>query len=476
MTFPARFALLLTGSLLPGALLTACSFRMDPVENPVKMPVAWDAAGSTTADPVPQDWWKRFESPVLAQLVDEAMAGNPGISIAQERVHQAERALGLARDDLLPDLSVNGSSSRTRTSVSGAADSTRSSTSVTGQLRYDVDLWGGRAASLRASKASLTGTRYDLDAARLTLTANVATQYFQLLSIRARVAIARENLAVAERLLRIVDARYRNGVARQLDLSQQTTSVLQQRTNLIPLEAQMRQTETALGLLLGRVPQDFRLEGESFERIAIPSVQPWLPSELLLRRPDIAAAETDLSAAHANIAVARANLLPGAISLTATGNRASAELLSLANATSTLSLGGALSIVESVFTFRARNAQLANARSNEFITLQNYAASIRTALKNVDDSLANAQTNQRREESQRAVVEQAQRALTLAEAAYREGSGDLSSTLDAQRTLFNAQDQLSQIRLSRLNSAIDLYVALGGGWSATTGEALAAKQ
>jgi len=467
----ARISLLLSGALLAG-----CSFRMDPVENPVKLPVAWDAAGTTTGDAVPQDWWKRFDSPVLSQLVDEAMAGSPTLKIAQERVRQAERALSVARDDLLPDLSVNASTSRTRNGASGVPDTIRSSTSVSGQLRYDVDLWGGRAAGLRSSKATLAGIRYDLDAARLTLTANVATQYFQLLSIRARVAIARDNLAVAERLLRIVDARYRNGVARQLDLTQQTTSVLQQRTNLIPLEAQMRQTETALGLLLGRVPQDFRVDGESFERIAIPAIQPWVPSELLLRRPDIAAAETDLSAAHANIAVARANLLPGAISLTATGNRVSPELLSLANATNTFSLGGALSIVESVFTFRARNVQLANARSSAFITLQNYASSIRTALKNVDDSLANAQTNQRREESQGAVVEQAQRALTLAEAAYREGSGDLSSILDAQRTLFTAQDQLSQIRLSRLNSAIDLYVALGGGWSASSGEAIASRR
>jgi outer membrane protein, multidrug efflux system len=471
VTAPVRVALVLSAALLP-----ACSFRMDPVQNPVKMPAAWDASAATPGAAVPRDWWKQFDSPVLAQLVDEAMAGNPTLKIAQERVRQAERALSVARDDLLPDLSVNATSSRTRSGGTAVPESTRSATTVSGQLRYDVDLWGGRAASLRSSKASLAGIRYDLDTARLTLTANVATQYFQLLSIRARVAIARENLAVAERLLRIVDARYRNGVVRQLDLTQQTTAVLQQRTNLIPLEAQMRQTETALGLLLGRVPQDFKVDGEPFERISVPEVQPWLPSELLLRRPDIAAAETDLSAAHANIAVARANLLPGAISLTATGNRASPELLSLANATSTFSLGGALSIVESVFTFRARNVQLANARSTEFITLQNYAASIRTALKDVDDSLADAQTNLRREESQRAVAEQAQRALALAEAAYREGSGDLSSTLDAQRTLFTAQDQLSQIRLSRLNSAVDLYVALGGGWSASSGEALAAQK
>jgi len=243
--------------------------------------------------------------------------------------------------------------------------------------------------------------------------------------------------------------------------------VLQIRAALIPLEAQMRQTETALGLLLGRVPQEFHVPGEEpFLQITVPEVQPWLPSELLMRRPDLAAAEADLAAAQANIAVARANLLPGAITFTANGGLFSPELLALTDLTKTLSVGGALSIVDSIFNFRARRVQLANAHSSEFITLQNYASAIRSALKDVDDSLANTQTNQRREESQQAVVDQAQRALTLAEAEYREGAGDLQSILDGQRTLFSAQDNLSQLRLARLNSALDLYVALGGGWSA----------
>jgi len=452
-------------------LLAGCSFRMDPVENPVKLPVTWDAAPTAGAiaaqgEALPRDWWNKFDSPALSKLIDEALAGNPSLKIAEERLRQAERALSTTRDSLLPDLSVNASSSRTRSGGTGLSDTIRSSTTVNGQLRYDVDLWGGGAASLRASKASLASTRYDLDRSRLALSANVATQYFQLLSIRARVAIARDNLSVAERVLRIVDARYRNGVARQLDLTQQTTSVLQQRTNLIPLEAQERQTETALGLLLGRVPQEFHVDGETFERITVPEVQPWLPSELLLRRPDVAIAEANLSAAHANIAVARANLLPGAISLTAGGGLASSQLLALTDPTRSFSLSGVLSIAESIFGFRARKAQVENAHSSEFISLMNYATAIRTALKDVDDSLANAQTDLRREESQRATLEQAQRALSQAELLYREGSGDLQSVLDAQRTQFSAQDQLSQIRLARLNSALDLYVALGGGWSA----------
>ncbi|HYP81121.1 MAG TPA: efflux transporter outer membrane subunit [Steroidobacteraceae bacterium] len=491
-----RVVLPLAGSAV--LLLAGCSYQMEKVDNPVKLPVTWDtppvagpdpaaqaAAQTSTAqaattpaattqpaagtDVVPQDWWLAFGSPVLTQLVDEALAGNPSVKIAEERVKQAERALSVSRDQLLPDLSVNASTSRARTGGNRQVETIGESTSVNAQLRYDVDMWGGNAAGLRSSKASLAATNYDLDAARITLSANVATQYFQLLSIRARVAIGRNNLELAERLLRIVDARYRNGVVRQLDLTQQTTAVLQIRAALIPLEAQMRQTETALGLLLGRVPQEFHIAGEEpFLQITVPEVQPWLPSDLLLRRPDLAAAEADLSAAQANIAVARANLLPGAITFTASGGMFSPELLALTDVTKTFSIGGALSIVDSIFNFRARRAQLANAHSSEFITLQNYASAIRSALKDVDDSLANTQTNQRREESQQAVVDQAQRALTLAEAEYREGAGDLQSILDGQRTLFSAQDQLSQLRLARLNSALDLYVALGGGWSAPT--------
>lgn len=449
------------------ALLAGCSYRIDRVENPVNLPVAWEtpnAPGQSTD--IPQDWWQAFHSPVLAQLIAEAMTGSPTLQIAEERVKQAERALTGSRDDLLPDLSVNANTSRSRNGGEDIPTSINSSTSVTAQVRYDVDMWGGAAAIYRASRATLLGTRYDLDAARLTLTANVASQYFQLLSIRARVAIARENLAIAERVLNIADSRYRNGVARPLDVSQQTTAVLQQRTNLIPLENQERQTETALGLLLGRAPQDFHVTGEPFLEVAVPEVAAWAPSELLLRRPDLAAAETDLAGAKANIAVARANLLPGAISFTAGGTTASSELLSLTNAVNTFSLGGALSVVESIFGIRANQRALANARSNERITLLTYANTIRTALKQVDDSLFNANANLRREEGQSATLEQAQRALRLAELEYREGTGNLQSVLDAQRTQFTAEDSLSQIRLSRLNSALDLYVALGGGWRA----------
>lgn len=479
-------------------LLAGCSYRIDKVDNPVKLPVVWNtpaidpnaagtavpgangaaAAPATPAAPAGataagqfdvgefnKDWWRGFGSPVLTQLLDQALQANPSLKVTEERLKQTERSLEQARNDLLPDLSVTASTSKTRSGGNLLPTQTYDNTTVSPQLRYNVDMWGGGAASYRATRASLAGSRYDLDRSRLALSANVASQYFQVLSTRARVATARENIALAERLLRIVDSRYRNGVARELDLSQQTTTVLQQRANLIPLEAQQRQNETALALLLGVTPQDFTIVGEPFEQILVPGVAPWTPSDLLLRRPDVATAEMSLASAHANIAVARAALLPGTISLTAGKTYVSPELASLADATRTFSIAGVLSIVESVFTFRAHQIQLANAHSNEVIALTNYASTIRTALKDVDDSLANVQTDARREDAQRATVQQAQRALTLAEAEYREGTGALQDVLSAQQSLFSAQDQLTQIRLSRLTSALDLYVALGGGWS-----------
>ena len=126
-------------------MLSACSFRMDRGENPVKLPVAWDSQATATAQAsVPADWWKSFNSPVLDSLVAEALTGNPNLKIAEERLRQAERALSVARDNLLPDLSVNAGSSRTRSGGSGQSDVIRSSTTVNAQLRYDVDLWGGR--------------------------------------------------------------------------------------------------------------------------------------------------------------------------------------------------------------------------------------------------------------------------------------------------------------------------------------------
>jgi outer membrane protein, multidrug efflux system len=461
---------LLTAGAVVAVLLTACSYRMDRVENPVQLPVAWDATLTPTAnDGVQPDWWKSFGSPVLDQLIQEALKGNPGLIATEERLKQAERTLSGQHDGLFPDPSIRASTGRTRSGSSGNdnpllnTSRTTDSTSASLSLSYNVDLWGATAARYRASVAQFIGTRYDTDLARIQLAANVSRDYFNLLSIRSRVDIARRNLQIAQEILRIVDAQYRNGVAREYDLRQQTVTVLQQQTQLIPLENQLRAAETALGLLLGQTPQDFHVEGEPIDQLNVPEISPWLPGDLLLRRPDMATAETTMAAAKANLAVAHASLIPVTLSLSASDSAGSQDLFKLTDVRN-YSVQGLLSVATGIFDYRGRRNSYLNAKSNEYVALVNYANTIRTALKEVDDDLAAVDANRRAEASQQATLEQAQRALDLAQVQLREGSTDQQTLLNAQRTLFSAQDSLAQARLTRLTSAVTLYVALGGGW------------
>jgi outer membrane protein TolC len=188
---------------------------------------------------------------------------------------------------------------------------------------------------------------------------------------------------------------------------------------------------------------------------------------MLVRRPDIASAETDMAAAKANLVVARASLIPVSLSLSANGSTSSQELLTLTD-TRNFSLQGALSIATSIFNYRQRHNSYLTAESNEYIALINYAQTIRTALKDVDDKLANVNAQMLTEESQGVALDQAQRAMDLANLQYREGTSDLEDLLTAQNSLESAKDSMARARINRLNAVIDLYVSLGGGWEGPT--------
>jgi NodT family efflux transporter outer membrane factor (OMF) lipoprotein len=455
----------LVSAAVAATLLAGCSYNVKDVANPVTMPAAWDATVSaSTNEAVPTEWWRTFNSPVLDGLIEQALRDSPTLIAAEERLKQAERNFARSRDDLFPELSLSASTRRTYSGGNQAPEVTTDSTSVGLSTSYSVDMFGIQAARYRTQVATFIGTKYDTDLARITLAQNVARAYFNLLGVRSRVEVARRNLVIAEDLLRIQEARYREGVATEFTFRQQTTQVQQQRTQLIPLENQMRAAETALGLLLGITPQEFRIVGEPIEALTVPEIAPWVPSELLLRRPDMAAAELDMANASANLYIARASLIPVTLTLNGSGNTGSQELFSLTDSR-TWSAGGVLSIAEGIFNFRQRRTNVLNAESNEYIALVNYAQTIRQALKDVDDTLATAEANLRSEESTRETLANAQRALELAEVELREGAANRQEVLDAQRSLFSAEDSLVQARLTRLNTAVGLYVALGGGWS-----------
>jgi NodT family efflux transporter outer membrane factor (OMF) lipoprotein len=448
--------------LLCAFLLAGCG-SIKPIERPqIDLPARW-AEGADAAVDTPHDgWWQRFDSPALERLIDEALAASPDLAAAGEKVIQAELQLRQSNTSLFPALDLNGSTGKRRSRPPHTDASTSASTSLSLGASYEVDLWGRVQAGISAAQAGLAVARYDQAAARLSLVAAVAEAYFQTLALEQRLSLAKDNLAIAERVLGVVESRYRNGSASALDLSRQQSTVLSQRSSLLPLEVQIRQTRRALAILLGRAPDDLNLAAARLDALHIPEVGAGLPSELLRRRPDLARAEAQLAAADANVAAARAELLPS-ISLSASAGAATAELLALGNPTTTLGLTA--SLAQAVFDGGRRRAQIDISESKRRELLENYRKAILTALKEVEDSLADTARDREQEQMQQAISAEAQRSLRLAELRYREGADELLSVLDAQRSLFQAQDTLAQLRLARLGSALALYKVLGGGWS-----------
>jgi len=427
------------------------------------MPAAWVERALPDAPATAPDWWRSFNSAELPALIAAALSTNPDLAIAAERVYQAEVQVRIAGATLFPELDFGAGTSRRKTRPDGGAWSTSDGSSGTFSASYELDLWGRNAAGVRAAESSLRASRFDFETARLTLVAGVATAYFQVLSLRGRLAIARENLVIADRVFAVVDARVRNGVASALDLARQQTAVLSQRAAIPPLELQERQTLYALAILVGRAPEGFEAAGASVAALAVPRVAPGLPADLLVRRPDLASAEAQLNSANANVAAARAALLPG-IQLTGSAGLASNVLINFLNApTATLALGA--SLAQSIFDGGRLRGQVDVAASRERELIESYRRSILAALADVESALASSSRTADQELLQEQVLEQARRALRLAEIRYREGVDDLLTVLDAQRTLFQAEDQLAQIRLSRLQASIGLYKALGGGWT-----------
>jgi outer membrane protein, multidrug efflux system len=457
----------LAGMMAAAALAGCAGMGGAPPPAPLgarDMPRAWVEPAAADAAALTQDWWRAFGSAELAALIDAALRASPDAAIAAERVVQAEAQARIAGASLFPALGLSAGTGRRETRPHGERWSGADSSSVNLSASYELDLWGRNAAEVRSAEASLLATRFDEDTVRLTLVAGVASGYFQVLALRGRLAIARENLVIAERVFKVVDARVRYGAASPLDLARQLAAVLALRASIAPLELQERQTLHALAILTGMPPGGFAPTGAGVNGLAVPRVAPGLPAELLVRRPDLASAEAELASANANLAAARAALLPG-ISLTGSAGLASPVLINFLHApTAALTLGA--SLLQPIFDGGRLRAQVDAAQSRERELLERYRRSVLAALADVESALASAGRTAEQEALQVQVVEQARIALRLAEIRYREGVDDLLGVLDAQRTLFQAEDQLAQIRLARLQASVSLFKALGGGWQA----------
>lgn len=444
------------------AVLAGCAPTLPIAEAPpkVELPAGWTLAGKAGNQEWPdKNWWQRFGSPELAHLVDEGQSSNLELAGALARVRQAEAGARIAGVSLLPAANFYSDANRAVPIGSGSA-----STSAGGllQVSYEVDFWGKNKASVAAAEASLDANRYDRQTVALTVTSGIVSTYLQVLSLHDRLAVARQHVANAEHVLKLVEAQRSAGAASPLDLARQRSAVAQQKSEIPGLMQQEREAQSALAILLGKTPQTFSIGQLGLDTITLPEVSPGLPSELLSRRPDIRRAEANLAAANANVAVARANLFPS-INLTGALGAQSSALLSLLNAPNVLANVSA-SLMTPIFDGGRlkRERDLAIARKQELV--QVYRATVIAALSEVDTVLGQIRSLEEQRQLKTTELEQARKAYDLSEIRYKVGAEDLMTVLDTQRALSDVQNDMGILKLKRLQATVSLYKALGGGW------------
>ena len=443
--------------ILLASVLAGCAVGT-PYQRPdVAMPAQWEGAAKPSpavSKAITTDWWKQFGNAELNQLMDQALAANHDLAAALSRIRQARASAGISAAGRLPAADLSTSASRSHSNQAGNSEQSQLGVSVS----YELDLWGGKAAEVQAANARVDSSVYDRDAVALVLQADVASNYFQALALKDRLAIARKNLDAARNVLALVEVRYNKGATTGLEVSQQRTSVLNIEAQIPQLEQDLRTTQTALAVLLGQSPQGFAVQGATLADLKVPAVAAYQPAALLERRPDIRRAEAHLVAANADITTARAALYPN-IRLSATA--VAGGILTSGSST----LGSLVaSLTQSLFDGGRLRGQVALSQTQQEELVEQYLQSVLISLKEVQDNLGSVATTQSRQQLLTQAAREAQEAFRIANVKYQAGAQDLLTLLDSQRTQLLVEDSRVQADLARFTATINLYKSLGGGW------------
>jgi multidrug efflux system outer membrane protein len=455
------------------APLAACDVGKDYKRPALDVPASYMSTPQSASAAWPSaDWWRGFRSPELNALVDAAMALNFDIAAAIARVVQADAQVRIAGAALLPSITGSGSATWEH---AGLATGTLANVAALGNasvdlhnynaalnIGYEVDFWGRNRAARQSAVASAMFSRFDQQTVALSVLTDVATTWFSALAFSDRLAVARSNLAAAEQTQAVIRGRFNAGTASALDIAQQDALVAGERATVPNLANQMQQQVIALGILTGQPPERLAVRPNTLTKLALPPVASGLPSELLARRPDIAAAEAQLVAQNFNITVARAAFFPS-ITLTGTaGYQASAltHLVTPGGALASLAAGLTLPIFDGGVLL----GQLEQAKGRYDELIADYRKAVVQAFTDVDAALTAWHFTSEQEALQVLAVAAAQRAADIARAQMAAGTVDITTVLTSETTLFTDQDVLVQVRLARAQALLNLYKALGGGW------------
>lgn len=460
------------------ALLTACSVGPDYVR-PAALPEmpadfketrGWKIAASRTPA-LSEKWWEQYHDPQLNQLEELVLQANQTIRQAEAQYRQAQALVQAARAGYYPSLSLGASAIRSQHSANLTNGSKTSASTPAWDfqlpldLTWEIDLWGRIRRGVEASQASAEASSDDLAGIRLSMQASLASNYFQLRALDAQQMLLDETIANYRKYLELTKNRYTSGVAAKSDILQAETQLKTTEAQGIDLNLQRAQFEHAIAVLVGTPPAQFSLPRRPLTEP--PPLPPLVvPSELLERRPDIAAAERRMASANAQIGVARAAWFP-TLKLSATAGLESSSLSNWLTWPSRFWSVGPM-VSQNIFDGGLRSAQNDQARAAFEATLAAYRQTVLTSFQEVEDNLAALRILEDEATAQDDAVRAAQQTTAVVTNQYRAGIVSYLNVITAQTTELNNRRNALTILGRRVAASVQLVKALGGGWTLQT--------
>jgi len=443
--------------------LIGCTVGPDYVRPEVDTPDEWRFAIEDASGTVNSLWWEQFNDPVLDALINDALINNKDVRIAAARVEEFAARVDITRAGFYPQIGYDGAAGRNKTTLATGGSRINDSYLAALNVGWELDVWGRIRRATEAARAQLLAEEEVRRTVILTLVSSVAGSYINLRNLDRQLEIAIRTLKTRGESVDLFQTKYKGGVVSALEVAQVRSEYEQAAVRIPALERQIALQENALSILLGHNPGTIP-RGKTIDELMLPQVPEGIPSELLVRRPDIQRAEQDLIAANAQIGVARSQYFP-TISLSGLFGYASDELSDLLQSSSEI-WGIGTDALGPIFTGGRIRSQVRASEAVQRQLLVGYAQTVQTAFREVDDALISSV--KRREE----LVAQGRQVAALedyaryAQIRYDEGQVSYIEVLDSQRRLFDSELLYTQSKNDVCAAMISVYKAMGGGWVA----------
>jgi outer membrane protein, multidrug efflux system len=458
-------------AFLVALLFAGCTVGPDYKRPDVPVPASWRTVDGGSGSIANLKWWQLFEDHTLQDLIRVAMENNKDLQVAVARVEESRALLGITRSAQLPDLNAGARYHNDRVSETSFPPIDKLGVNPNMDLyradlgtSFEVDLWGRLRRATEAARAELLASEDNQRTVVMTLVAEVAQTYFGLLELDREAEIDRRTLASRRASLDLVNHRYSDGLASELDVKRAEEVLASAAATVPDAERQIAQTENRLRILLGENPGPIARSESLDSEHMLPEIPAGLPSALLEKRPDLRAAEERLVAANARIGEAKAEFFPQ-ISLTGVFGSASVSLSDFFTGPSRMwSVGPSVTLPIFTAGRLSSNLHVTEARAQQ--SLIQYRQSIQQAFREVEDALVFHQKAREIRLQRERQVQAAEQALALANLRYTNGVSSYLDVLDTERQLFSAEIDLAAITRDQFDAVVQVYKALGGGWEA----------